>query len=69
MNKQSRCSVYCAVAPYTPVATTEHLFPGTWYLVDIDDKHRRRYDKVPMSQAQSCVNGSWWTQVCKNVLS
>lgn len=45
-------------APYRPVATTEHLFPGTWYLVDIDDKHRRRYDRVPLSPAQSCINGS-----------
>jgi len=40
-----------------PVASTELLFPGTWYLVDVDDKHRRRYDRVPLSQTQSCVNG------------
>jgi len=51
------CSVECCVAPYTPVASTEHLFPGTWYLVDVDDKHRRRYDRVPLSPEKSCVNG------------
>jgi len=57
------CSVECGIAPYTPVASTSHLFPGTWYLVGIDDKHRRRYDRVPLSQEESCVNGVWWT-VC-----
>ena len=31
------------LAPYTPVGSVNDLFPGTWYLTDIDDKHRRKY--------------------------
>jgi hydroxymethylglutaryl-CoA synthase len=34
-------------APYAPVGSTEQLFPGTWYLVGIDEKHRRQYARVP----------------------
>jgi hydroxymethylglutaryl-CoA synthase len=30
-------------APYTPVGSTGQLFPGTWYLAAIDEKHRRQY--------------------------
>lgn len=33
------------VAPYQPVATTQSLFPDTWYLASVDDKHRRKYLK------------------------
>ncbi|XP_053394830.1 hydroxymethylglutaryl-CoA synthase 1-like isoform X3 [Mercenaria mercenaria] len=35
-------------APYKPVGNTEHIFPGTWYLTDIDDKHRRKYERKPL---------------------
>eukprot|EP00095_Tigriopus_kingsejongensis_P001087 maker-scaffold193_size270907-snap-gene-0.13 protein:Tk01087 transcript:maker-scaffold193_size270907-snap-gene-0.13-mRNA-1 annotation:"hydroxymethylglutaryl- synthase 1" len=39
-------------APYTPSATTEDLFPGTWYLTSVDEKHRRHYDLAqPMQNA------------------
>jgi len=31
------------LAPYTPVSTTDDMFPGTWYLTQVDDKHRRTY--------------------------
>jgi hydroxymethylglutaryl-CoA synthase len=31
---------------YTPVSSTDNLFPGTWYLADIDAKHRRSYEKA-----------------------
>lgn len=34
-------------APYTPVGSTEQLFPGTWFLASIDEKHRRQYTRVP----------------------
>ena len=34
-------------APYKPVGSTEHLFPGTWYLIDVDNKHRRKYERKP----------------------
>ncbi|XP_056146372.1 hydroxymethylglutaryl-CoA synthase, cytoplasmic [Lampris incognitus] len=30
-------------ASYTPRGSVEDLFPGTWYLTRVDDKHRREY--------------------------
>ena len=30
-------------APYAPVGSVGVLFPGTWYLTAVDDKHRREY--------------------------
>lgn len=32
-------------APYIPVSNKDHLFPGTWYLSNIDDLYRRYYKK------------------------
>lgn len=32
-------------APYVPVGNTNDLFPGTWYLSNIDEMHRRYYKK------------------------
>lgn len=34
-------------APYEPSGSVEALFPGTYYLSSIDDKHRRAYLRVP----------------------
>lgn len=34
-------------APYEPSGSIEMLFPGTYYLKNIDDKHRRLYERVP----------------------
>ncbi|KDR15853.1 hydroxymethylglutaryl-CoA synthase 1-like isoform X2 [Zootermopsis nevadensis] len=34
-------------APYTPLASPEVLFPGTWYLDSTDALHRREYKRVP----------------------
>ncbi|XP_059906502.1 hydroxymethylglutaryl-CoA synthase, cytoplasmic isoform X1 [Gadus macrocephalus] len=31
------------LASYTPHGSVEELFPGTWYLTRVDDKHRREY--------------------------
>ena len=31
------------------MGSTELLFPGTWYLTHIDDMHRRRYERKPIS--------------------
>lgn len=31
-------------APFAPTASPEDLFPGTWYLVSVDEKHRREYE-------------------------
>lgn len=33
-------------APYEPSGNIEALFPGTYYLKSIDDKHRRVYERV-----------------------
>jgi len=33
------------LAPYQPAAPIEDLFPATWYLATVDDKHRRHYLK------------------------
>ncbi|XP_068236177.1 hydroxymethylglutaryl-CoA synthase 1 [Palaemon carinicauda] len=35
-------------APYTPVGKVESLFPGTWYLTQIDEAHRRQYKRRPL---------------------
>ncbi|XP_036330777.1 hydroxymethylglutaryl-CoA synthase 1 [Rhagoletis pomonella] len=34
-------------APYTPSGSVSALFPGTYYLKDVDDKHRRTYECTP----------------------
>lgn len=31
-------------SPYVPVAKPEDLFPGTWFLASVDEKHRRHYE-------------------------
>ncbi|BFZ00092.1 hypothetical protein BsWGS_03130 [Bradybaena similaris] len=31
------------LAPYNPVGSVSALFPGTWYLTDVDSMHRRKY--------------------------
>lgn len=33
-------------APYAPCGSTEALFPGTFYLNKIDEKHRRSYERA-----------------------
>ncbi|GFR11548.1 hydroxymethylglutaryl-CoA synthase 1, partial [Trichonephila clavata] len=38
--------------PYTPIGSLEDLFPGTWYLEHVDDKHRRTYQQVKKSCIQ-----------------
>lgn len=40
-------------APYTPVGSTENFFPGTWYLTEVDSKHRRQYEIMSSSAAMS----------------
>ena len=39
------------VAPYTPVGSTEDMFPGTWYVTHIDEMHRRTYERKPLKLA------------------
>ncbi|BFG05702.1 hydroxymethylglutaryl-CoA synthase 1 [Drosophila madeirensis] len=34
-------------APYTPTGSVGALFPGTYYLKDVDSLHRRTYERTP----------------------
>ncbi|ALC41505.1 Hmgs [Drosophila busckii] len=34
-------------APYTPTGSISALFPGTYYLKDVDELHRRTYERTP----------------------
>ncbi|KAF0697073.1 Aste57867_12220 [Aphanomyces stellatus] len=40
---------------YTPVQSVDTLFPGTYYLVGVDDKHRRKYARKPLTDALAYV--------------
>lgn len=35
-------------ASYIPHSSVEDLFPGTWYLTRVDEKHRREYARKPL---------------------
>lgn len=43
----------CHMAPYKPIGDISNMFPGTYYLEDIDEMHRRRYERIP-----GAVNGN-----------
>ena len=34
------------MAPYTPLGSLDQLWPGTYYLTAVDDKHRRLYARL-----------------------
>lgn len=36
------------IAPYMPQGSVDELFPGTWYLSQVDEKHRREYARQPL---------------------
>lgn len=40
------------LAPYTPVGSVSVLFPGTWYLSEVDSMHRRKYERRPLAPAE-----------------
>lgn len=40
----------CHKAPYTPVGPIDTLFPGTYYLDSVDDKHRRTYKRIAVDK-------------------
>ena len=49
MALDTRARLHGAGAPYNTVyPTVGRLFPGTYYLKEIDDKWRRIYDRVPL---------------------
>jgi len=41
------------LAPYSPVGKVEDLFPGTWYLLHIDEKHRRTYERKKVYETEN----------------
>ena len=54
MALDTRAGLHGAGAPYTPVyPTVGRLFPGTYYLKEIDDKWRRIYERVPLDAAMA----------------
>lgn len=36
----------CHTVPFTPHSTTKDMFPGAYYLVQVDEKYRRTYNRV-----------------------
>ena len=44
-------------APYSPKGQAAGLFPGTFYLTAVDDKHRRSYSRVSKIGSQTVTNG------------
>ncbi|XP_014674710.1 PREDICTED: hydroxymethylglutaryl-CoA synthase 1-like isoform X2 [Priapulus caudatus] len=36
------------LAPYSPQGNPDALFPGTWYLTEIDEMYRRKYARTPL---------------------
>lgn len=50
----TRAKMHHAGAPYKPLyPTVGRLFPGTYYLKEIDDKWRRIYERVPLDAKMS----------------
>lgn len=39
----------CHKAPYEPSGSLENLFPGTYYLVKVDEAYRRFYERIPLA--------------------
>lgn len=45
------------LAPYSPQGSVTDLFPGTWFLTKVDDKHRRCYERQsPASQETTATS-------------
>ena len=44
-------------APYVPQGKATDLFPGTFYLTAVDDKHRRAYSQVSDEMSATVTNG------------
>ncbi|XP_011309790.1 hydroxymethylglutaryl-CoA synthase 1 [Fopius arisanus] len=40
----------CHTVPYQPEGSIDGMFPGSYYLVGVDDMHRRTYQRVPFDQ-------------------
>lgn len=42
-------------APYVPQGNQADLFPGTFYLSSVDEKHRRTYNQVPSIKEEDMI--------------
>lgn len=42
-------------APYIPVGDRKELFPGTYYLASVDEKHRRTYERLPPAERKPFI--------------
>ncbi|KAH9489821.1 Hydroxymethylglutaryl-CoA synthase, cytoplasmic [Bulinus truncatus] len=40
------------LAPYNPVGSVSVLFPGTWYLTEVDNMHRRKYERSTLMHCE-----------------
>ncbi|XP_063982234.1 hydroxymethylglutaryl-CoA synthase 1 [Diachasmimorpha longicaudata] len=40
----------CHTVPYQPEGSVEGMFPGSYYLVEVDEMHRRKYQRVPCEE-------------------
>ena len=55
-------------APYTPQRDTAELFPGTYYLANVDAKHRRTYARVPPEdKTLACLRSPLRTMASESV--
>lgn len=45
-------------APYTPRGDIADLFPGTFYITSVDEKHRRSYSRVAPSAGEKTTESS-----------
>lgn len=45
-------------APYTPRGDIADLFPGTFYITSVDEKHRRSYSRVAPSAGEKATESS-----------
>ncbi|KAL4236069.1 Hydroxymethylglutaryl-CoA synthase [Mactra antiquata] len=56
-------------APYKPIGSIDDLYPGTWYLIHIDDKHRRKYERKPLHSSRDINNDKIISQNKGDVVS
>lgn len=59
--------IFLFLAPYNPVGPISVLFPGTWYLTEVDSMHRRKYQRRPLilgDQGDVCM-----AEVSNNIMS
>ncbi|KAL5017079.1 hypothetical protein ScPMuIL_006668 [Solemya velum] len=55
------------LAPYSSVGSVEDLFPGTWFLTEVDNMHRRKYERKPLMSATD-VNMADISQIKKTTV-